>query len=185
MALQRMTIDGYGQLELNNVAFPRDGAIEAQCALSTADFSTTAPAENGMLLAVDKANNVVGKPTDATLPIALNYSAEHMYDEREPGLRNFKLTPNDFYPRLGYLRVGDTFTTNCLVYDTVTYSDDGALVSALESLASTSVYGGWCSEGAIEVLSTFASTYAGVKLKAVKKTTMPDSQLGVKFQVIG
>ena len=30
MALQRVTIDGYGQLELNRVTFPRDGQIEAQ-----------------------------------------------------------------------------------------------------------------------------------------------------------
>ena len=33
MALQKMEKKGYGQLELNNVAFRRDGRIEAQCAL--------------------------------------------------------------------------------------------------------------------------------------------------------
>ena len=31
--MAKMTIDGYGQVELNNVAFRRDGRIEAQCAL--------------------------------------------------------------------------------------------------------------------------------------------------------
>ena len=36
--MARMVIDGYGQVELNNVAFRRDGRIEAQCALDTADF---------------------------------------------------------------------------------------------------------------------------------------------------
>ena len=39
MAIKRMVIDGYGQLELNQVAFPRDGRIEAQCALYKEDFA--------------------------------------------------------------------------------------------------------------------------------------------------
>lgn len=30
MALQKITKDGYGQLELNLVAFPRDGRVVAQ-----------------------------------------------------------------------------------------------------------------------------------------------------------
>ena len=34
MSLKRLVIDGYGQLELNQVAFRRDGRIEAQCPLS-------------------------------------------------------------------------------------------------------------------------------------------------------
>ena len=29
MALQRFTIDGYGQIEPNNVTFTRDGCVEA------------------------------------------------------------------------------------------------------------------------------------------------------------
>ena len=52
MAIKRLTIDGFGQVELNNVAFRRDGRIEAQCAPDTTDFAT-AKVENGMLLAVD------------------------------------------------------------------------------------------------------------------------------------
>ena len=31
MATKRLVISGYGQVELNNVAFRRDGRIEAQC----------------------------------------------------------------------------------------------------------------------------------------------------------
>ena len=34
MALQRYKIDGYGQLELNAVAFRRSGRIEAQCKIA-------------------------------------------------------------------------------------------------------------------------------------------------------
>lgn len=54
---------GYGQLELNQVAFPRTGRIEAQCALGT-DFSEEVPAENGMILAIDKVNRTVGFASD-------------------------------------------------------------------------------------------------------------------------
>ena len=46
MAIKRMVIDGYGQLELNQVAFRRDGRIEAQCALDATDFAKVS-AENG------------------------------------------------------------------------------------------------------------------------------------------
>ena len=40
MALKRLVIEGFGQLELNNVAFRRDGRIEAQCALDSTDFAS-------------------------------------------------------------------------------------------------------------------------------------------------
>jgi len=33
MAAKRLVIDSFAQLELNNVAFRRDGRVEAQCAL--------------------------------------------------------------------------------------------------------------------------------------------------------
>ena len=56
--MARMVIDGYGQLELNQVAFRRDGRIEAQCALDATDFATD-PAENGMLLCVDNATRTI------------------------------------------------------------------------------------------------------------------------------
>ena len=42
MAVNRYTIDGYGQLEINNCAFRRDGRIEAQCALDDTDFASFA-----------------------------------------------------------------------------------------------------------------------------------------------
>jgi hypothetical protein len=187
MAIKRLTIDGYGQIELNNVAFRRDGRIEAQCAPDTTDFSS-AKVENGMLLAVDGANRKVKFAVDGSLPIALNYSAEHMYDERTPGLKNFYLNGNgkeDFLPRLGYLSVGDKFTTNCICYDATVDTDwttESAFVSALASYKSTTLYGGISSEGAILVSATAPTV--GPKLKVIEKTTMPDATLGVKFQVL-
>ena len=40
MATKRLVIDGFGQVELNNVAFRRDGRIVAQCAPDTTDFAS-------------------------------------------------------------------------------------------------------------------------------------------------
>ena len=182
MALQKMEMKGYGQLELNNVAFRRDGRIEAQCALDATDFENI-PAENGMLLAVDNVKRVVKMPKDAKLPIALNYTAEHMYDERTPGLRNFKLERGSFLPRLGYLAEGDKFTTNCLCYDSSAYTDASALDSALAACGTTAVYGGQDASGRICLKSTVPTV--GPKMKVVKYYTMPDGQKAVKLQVIG
>lgn len=185
MAIKRLTIDGYGQVELNNVAFRRDGRIEAQCAPDTTDFAT-AKVENGMLLAVDGVNRKVKFPVDNSLPIALNYSAEHIYDERNPGLKNFYLNgKEDFLPRLGYLSVGDKFTTNCICYDSAkdtSWTSESAFVSALANYKTAVLYGGISSTGAILVSATAPTV--GPKLKVIEKTTMPDASLGVKFQVL-
>ena len=40
-----------------------------------------------------------------------------MYDEREKGLKHFKLDKNTFLPRLGYIGTPDKFTTNTVCYD--------------------------------------------------------------------
>ena len=176
--MARLVIDGFGQCELNNVAFRRDGRIEAQCALDETDFAKV-PAENGMLLAVDKVNKVVKFATDASLPIALNYSAEHMYDDRANGLKDFKLEKDSFYPRVGYLAVGDLFTTNCISH---TMTDDDTFKEAAADVATTPLYGGVSDEGAIAVSATKPS--AGPVLKVVEATTMPDGTFGIKFQVL-
>lgn len=183
MALKRMTISGYGQLELNQVSFRRDGNIEAQCKLDETDFATF-PAENGMLLAVDKANGKIKlyNSEKGHLPIALNYTSEHMYEQRANGLKDFKLEPGSFLPRLGYLKTGDIFTTNCVAYDDTEFNTEEALMTALESAGTTSVFGTVCANGAIKLTKTPG---AGIQtLQVVKKTTMPDGQIGVKFIAI-
>ena len=182
MAIKRLTIDGYGQVELNNVAFRRDGRIEAQCKPNATDFSA-APVENGMLLSVDMVKREVSLPVDNSLPIALVYSAEHIYDERTPGLKNFKLNgTDDFLPRLGYLAVGDKWTTNCIAYNDAEYATESALKSALVKATAVSVpvYGAVDSCGAIVVTSSKPSE--GIVLRAME-ATMPDGTYGVKFQV--
>lgn len=200
MATVKFDYDGYGQIELNNVAFRRDGRIEAQCALDPTNFAST-PAENGMLLAVDKANGVIKLPTATeTLPIALHYSTEHLYDERTPGLNNFKLERGTFYPRMGYLAVGDLFTTNTVCFsdaetgftpvsdDVETETVDETQTASEHFLATltagykeTTYYGGIDVSGRIKV-SASKPTYGPV-LKVVKVYTMPDGTPGFKFQV--
>lgn len=184
MALKRLTIDGFGQIELNNCAFRRDGRIEAQCAPDSTNFSNV-PLENGMLLAVDNLNRTVKFATDSTLPIALNYSSEHMYDERKPGLKNFYLNgKEDFYPRLGYLSVGDKFTSNCVSYDSTVdtaWTTESKFLEAVASCATSALYGGAGADGSIKISAT-KPTFGPV-LRVIKKTTMPDGTVGVKFQV--
>lgn len=181
MAFKRMTIDGFGQLELNQVAFRRDGRVEAQCALDETDFADV-PAENGMLLAVDRVNRAIKFAKDDSMPIALNYTTEHMYDERANALKDFKLERGTFLPRLGFLSVGELFTTNCMGYDDGDFADDDALEEAFDAIADTPLYGGISDEGAIKVSATKPT--AGPVLLAVEKTTMPDGQLAMKFQVL-
>lgn len=184
MALKRLVIDGFGQIELNNCAFRRDGRIEAQCKLDSTDFKTV-PAENGMLLAIDNINRVVKFPVDASLPVALNYTSEHIYDERTPGLKNYKTELNGFLPRLGYLAKGDKFTTNCVSYDSSSdssWTEENLFITALGNIKTTPLYGGIAADGSIKVSATEPTE--GPKLKVIEKTTMPDGQLGIKFIVL-
>lgn len=105
---------GYGQIELNQCAFRRDGRIEAQCKIAEGiEF-----VENGTILAVDNVTRTVGYPTADSKLFALNYTSEHMYDERlVGGLKHYKTDKDSFLPRLGYLSIGDKFTTNAIIYD--------------------------------------------------------------------
>lgn len=181
--MARMTIDGYGQVELNNVAFRRDGRIEAQCALDTADFDATTPCENGMILRVKKAEHKIGfcDASAANQLYALNYSTEHMYDERKPGLKNFYLKSaaagEDFLPRVGYLAAGDLWTTNCV--DLGSYASAAAVASAL---ASGAVYAAVGTQGAVVLDS--AAPSVGPVIQVIKKTTMPDGQDAFQLQVL-
>lgn len=182
MATKRLVIDGFGQVELNNVAFRRDGRIVAQCAPDTTDFASI-PVENGMILAVDEANRTVKLANDDSLPLALVYSTEHMYDERMPGLKNFKLNgTNDFLPRLGYFAVGDKWHTNTICYSDTEYTNEAALITALKAYKTAAVYGKADATGAVCLTATAPT--AGLKLKVIEYGTMPDGQKGVKLQVL-
>ena len=166
MALIKLAKNGYGQLELNFAAFRRNGAIEAQCKLAEGiEFI-----ENGMLLAVDRATRTVKYPTGAEGEvIALNYTTEHMYDERERGLKYFKLDKNTFLPRLGYIGTPDKFTTNTVCYEEGTTPADYK-------------YGKACAEEGFEGYIELTNTRAGAYVEIINAdTTMPDGQKAVKF----
>ena len=191
--MARMVIDGYGQVELNNVAFRRDGRIEAQCALDTAVFTSQVPCENGMILRVKKADHKItfADSTEANQLYALNYTSEHMYDERKPGLKNFYLSAQknqkgqDFYPRVGYLAPGDLWTTNCVdfgEYAAASNNEAGRLAAVESALATGPVYAVVGTQGAV-ALSTEAGS-VGPVIQVIKKTTMPDGQDAFQLQVL-
>lgn len=164
---------GYGQVELNKVAFRRTGRIEAQCELKpeTKDGEGNvtdaglAQVENGMILAINPVAHTVELPTTTSELLALNYTAEHMYDERNRGLKNFVLKRGEFYPRLGYLEKGDIFTTNTVIYAD-TY---------------TPVAGGYGHIDAGTGYIRVNATATGALLKIVEITTMPDGAPAIKF----
>ena len=162
---------GYGQIELNQCAFRRDGRIEAQCKIEGADY-----VENGMILAIDNTKREVRYPAAGDYMFGLNYTSEHMYDERlVGGLKYYKTDKDSFLPRLGYLAVGDKFTTNTVVYDAADIT--------------TMVYGyvkagdnGYIRLSATEPEDAIASAPMFRVIDA--KATMPNGAPAVKFQCI-
>ena len=162
---------GYGQIELNQCAFRRDGRIEAQCKIAGADY-----VENGMILAIDNTKHEVHYPTADDYMFGLNYTSEHMYDERlVDGLKYYKTDKDSFLPRLGYLAVGDKFTTNTVVYDAADIT--------------TMVYGYVKAgdNGYIRLSATKPEdAIVGAPLLRVidAKATMPNGAPAVKFQCI-
>jgi len=109
-----------------------------------------------------------------------------MYDERNPGLKNFKLNAtNDFYPRVGYLAVGDLWTSNCVdfgSYAGASNTEAGRIAAVASALASGAVYAAVGTQGA-PVLASSAPV-AGPVIQVIKKTTMPDGQDAFQFQVL-
>ena len=162
---------GYGQIELNQCAFRRDGRIEAQCKIEGADY-----VENGMILAIDNTKREVRYPAAGDYMFGLNYTSEHMYDERlVGGLKYYKTDKDSFLPRLGYLAVGDKFTTNTVVYD----ADD------ITTMVYDYVKAG--DNGYIRLSATKPQdAIADAPLLRVidAKATMPNGAPAVKFQCI-
>ena len=163
---------GYGQIELNQCAFRRDGRIEAQCKIAGADY-----VENGMILAIDNTKHEVRYPAASDYMFGLNYTSEHMYDERlVGGLKYYKTDKDSFLPRLGYLAVGDKFTTN-----TVVYADTLTLTNAVYGYvkAGDNAYIRLSAEKPSDAID-------GAPLLRVidAKATMPNGAPAVKFQCI-
>ena len=163
---------GYGQIELNQCAFRRDGRIEAQCKIAGADY-----VENGMILAIDNTKREVHYPAAGDYMFGLNYTSEHMYDERlVGGLKYYKTDKDSFLPRLGYLAVGDKFTTNTVIYD--------------PALTITNAVYGYVKAGDKSYIRLSATkptdAIDGAPLLRVidAKATMPNGAPAIKFQCI-
>ena len=163
---------GYGQIELNQCAFRRDGRIEAQCKIANADY-----VENGMILAIDNTKREVRYPAAGDYMFGLNYTSEHMYDERlVGGLKYYKTDKDSFLPRLGYLAVGDKFTTNTVIYDdaanitTMVYGYVKAGDNGYIRLSATKPEDGIADAPLLRVIDA--------------KATMPNGAPAVKFQCI-
>lgn len=164
---------GYGQIELNQCAFRRDGRIEAQCKIADGiDFI-----ENGGIFAIDNVKHEVGYPAAGSYMFGLNYTSEHMYDERlAGGLKYYKTDKDSFLPRLGYLAVGDKFTTNTVIYD-----------SALTITNAVYGYVKAGDNGYIRISATNPSdAIDGAPMLRVidAKATMPNGAPAIKFQCI-
>lgn len=189
MAIQKLTKSGYGQIELNQVAWRRDGRIEAQCALDSTEFTGLdgEKAENGMLFAINHVTRTLKKATAAlaeNCPIGINYSTEHIYDERTPGLKNFYLTGGEnFLPRLGLPAVGDRFTTNTICINASETFDFGTVHSMLQN-DTTPVYAGIATDGSgyWELFETIPAV--GPVARVIEYTDMPDGQEAIKLQII-
>lgn len=164
---------GYGQIELNQCAFRRDGRIEAQCKIANGiNFI-----ENGGIFAIDNVKHEVGYPTASSYMFGLNYTSEHMYDERlAGGLKYYKTDKDSFLPRLGYLAVGDKFTTNTVIYD--------------DTLTITNAVYGYVKaddKGYIRLSATKPTdAIDGAPMLRVidAKATMPNGAPAIKFQCI-
>ena len=167
----KLAKNGYGQLELNQVAFRRDGRIEAQCKIADG----IAHIENGMLLAVNNMNRTVEYVKSGNVhPRDLHYSSEHMYDERANALKDFKLNANSFLPRMGYLSAGDKYTTNTVCYDESKFATEALFLAAL---GTKPMYAHAHTDG-YHLVNEVAE---GAIALAVAATTMPDGQNAVKF----
>jgi len=187
----RLVIDGYAVLELNKCAFQKDGRLITQLPLGS-DFSSSVPAENGMLLGADYAKGKVVLPTGAaTEIIGLHYSTEKLYNQQNQRLKDFALFPDTSatiedanYPRLGILAVGDTFTTNCISYDPdeASLADEATVKITAAAAATTALYGIPTADGTIQLTAIAPTT--GVGLQVVKATTLPNGDYGIKFVVI-
>ena len=167
-----ITRKGFGQLELNQVAFRRDGRVEAQMPFDTSADTTF---ENGMVVIVDKATGLIkkGAITADTPLYGILYTSEELYDNRKPGLKNFGVEvvdgvahgPEgyDVVGRIGYLAVGDRFTTNT--------------VAEAEYIKGDEVYVGATNEW---TKTENANGPAGI---VAEVCTMPDGQPAIKIAI--
>ncbi len=183
MAINRYTIDKYASLELNHVSFPDTARVFAQLPLDSTDFTASAPAEMGMWLVYDVLGGTVRKPDAVTESVGIIFNNEKEYNDYNKGLKEYALKPGGFYPRIGMVLLGDTYTTNCFCYDTSEFANQAAVNTALAAYATTPLFLTTNTTGAPLLTETTATvTAAGTAAKVVKVYTMPNGEVGIKVQ---
>lgn len=196
--MTRFPCEKFASLELNQVSFPKTGAVVSQVPLGSA-FTEQAPCENGMWVVADKAYGTINAPS-ATIaaPIGIVYTAEKEYDDNHYGLKTFGRKIAGDYPRVGILAVNDTVTTNCLQYDETTdfpavttvgseKTSEEVLFEALEAATAPAsaapLYVVPVTGSAVPKIAKSAPG-SGIYGKIVKFYTVPNGERGVKYQII-
>jgi hypothetical protein len=179
----------YATLELNQVAFPKTGMVVSQVPLGD-EFTLDAPCENGMWVVADKAAGAINAPAAATdSPIGIVYTAEKEYDIMHYGLQTFGRKIAGDYPRVGLLGIGDTVTTNCLQYDESDFATEADLFDALNAIKDAPLYvipGVSATTNVAKAVPQIVKTApnSGIYAKIVKFYTVPNGEVGVKYQII-
>jgi hypothetical protein len=156
--------NGHGQIELTRVSFTKDGNIEAQC-FATEDM------DNGAIVVVNKAAKEVSVAKDFTKGLlGVNYTTEKNYNQFEPGRKHFQVKAGE-YPRVGYLKTGDVFTTNVMISD----SKEGTVIA--DDAVKNGLY--WTAAGLVADKPT-----EGLVLQVVEITDTADGQDALKIQVL-
>lgn len=189
--MARFEIDGYGQIELNNATWPRDGSIEAQSELDPTQFKDpkgngtgSVFGENGMILELDGAARLYKLPAANSLnPLVVLYSTERAYTWNDAALNKFVHELDGFLPRAGYPEVGDKWTTNCFDMGVLDGTDQKTQFEAIEAACAAGPLYAVPGSGGAMVLTATASA-AGMLLRVLRPFSMPDGTPAVQVQVV-
>lgn len=182
MAMNRFPVEMFASIELNLVAFPKDGRVVSQTPLGE-EFTVEAPCENGMWVCADRSKGVVASIEEVTEPIGVVYTTEKEYDHFHYGLKTFGRKIAGDYPRVGILDKGDVITSNCFQYDDGEFADEEALMDALKAVADAPVYVAPVVGSPVAQL-TATKPEEGTFGKVIKLYTMPNGEPGVKYQIV-
>lgn len=181
MANARFAIKGYGVLEINRAAFLKNGLVVSQTPLAE-DFTEDAPCENGMWVDANKANGEIKLCSADTAMYGIVYTAEKDFTGLRPALNQFHQVAGD-YPRVGLLHEGDTFTTNCFMYD-FTASDAIQQKAELDAALEAGVLYVVPTEGAGAPTVTADKPADGIYGQVVKVYTVPAGTPGIKYVIV-
>ena len=194
MALKRFPLEQYATVELNQVAFPKNGMVVSQTPLGEKFVEGEGKygvCENGMWVSADKSKDYIDAPGALTDMIGIVYTTEKEYDMYHYGLKTFGRKVAGDYPRIGIFSLGDTITSNCFQYDDTefpaTSGDDAktseeVLFEALKNTKETPLYIVPVVGSPIAKITKTATE--GTYAKVVKFYTVPNGEPGIKYQIV-